>query len=94
MVMFQSVGQSGLLRFWTCPQPGSLKNKTFQKLDLFPSSGEMVGGTDSAGSVKKRKTYVSISTFTYAPGNRLCQLNIKRQFTAKVMKLKFRPKRK
>jgi hypothetical protein len=31
----------------------TLKNTTFRKLDLFPSSGEGVGDTYSVGSVRK-----------------------------------------
>jgi hypothetical protein len=39
--------------FWVCASSGILKITTFQKLDLFPSSGERMGGTDSVGSMRK-----------------------------------------
>jgi hypothetical protein len=36
-----------------CPLSGILKNTTFRKLDLFPSSIEGVGESYSVGSVRK-----------------------------------------
>jgi hypothetical protein len=44
---------SGLLGFWTSPSSGILRNTTFRKLDMFPSSGEGVGDTYSVRSVRK-----------------------------------------
>jgi hypothetical protein len=38
-----------------CPSSSILKNTTFRKLDLFPSSGEGVGNIYSSGSVNKSK---------------------------------------
>jgi hypothetical protein len=40
--------------FGLCPSSGILKNTTFRKLDLFPSSSEGVGDTCSVESVRKR----------------------------------------
>jgi hypothetical protein len=37
-----------------CPLAGILKNTTFRKLDLFPSSGEKVGTISSVGSVRNK----------------------------------------
>jgi hypothetical protein len=52
--VFQTVDT--ILDYWVfglCPSFGILKNTTFQKLDLFPSSAEEVGDTYSVGSVRK-----------------------------------------
>jgi hypothetical protein len=39
--------------FGHCPSSGILKNTTFRKLDVFPSSGEGLGSTYLFESVKK-----------------------------------------
>jgi hypothetical protein len=36
----ENSNETELLGFWTFPSSGILENTTFQKLDLFPSSGE------------------------------------------------------
>jgi hypothetical protein len=43
--------EPGLVGFGFCPSSGNLKNTTFWKLDLFPSTGECVGDTYSVGFV-------------------------------------------
>jgi phosphoribosylaminoimidazole-succinocarboxamide synthase len=49
-----------LLEFWTLSIVWySERNTTFRKLDLFPSSGENVARTYSAGSVIKRYGAIS-----------------------------------
>jgi hypothetical protein len=42
---------SGFLKFALCPSFDILKNITFRKLDLFPSSGERVGRTSFVRSI-------------------------------------------
>jgi hypothetical protein len=46
-------GTQDLLVLGLCPLSGVLKSTAFRKLDLFPSSGEGMGGTSSFGSLRK-----------------------------------------
>jgi hypothetical protein len=53
-----------------------LKNTTFRELNLFPSSGEEVGDTDSVGSLRKSYSLGCPPTLSFEDGNRSSFRNV------------------